>query len=103
MQTPSRTVAVATASYGATYTAAAPVTLTFPGGTAVVGVTLKSTGSMPWTRSMQISLAYRLVNAAGAVVVWDGLRSPLSADVQPGASVPVAAIVNPPLTPGVYT
>jgi hypothetical protein len=103
MQTPSRGVTVATASYGATYTVAAPNTLTFPGGTAVVGVTLKNTGSMPWPRSQQINLAYHLVNAAGNVVVWDGLRSPLSADVQPGASLAVAAIVKAPLTPGVYT
>jgi hypothetical protein len=103
MQTPSRSVTVATPSYGATYTVAAPNTLTAPGAVAVVGVTVKNTGSMPWTKASQINLAYHLTNAAGNVVVWDGMRSPLSAEVQPGASLPVAAIVKAPLTPGVYT
>jgi hypothetical protein len=64
---------------------------------------MKNTGSMPWIRSQQINLAYHLTNAAGNVVVWDGLRSPLSADVQPGSSLPVAAVVKVPLTPGTYT
>ncbi len=102
MQTPSRTVTVATPSYGATYTIASPVTLTTPGGSAVVGVTVKNTGSMPWLRSQQINLAYHISNLAG-VITWDGMRSPLSADVQPGGSIAVAAIVKAPATAGRYT
>jgi hypothetical protein len=102
MQTPVRTISVAAASYGATYTAAAPTTVISPGAMTVVGVTVTNTGAMPWLRSQQINLSYHLANQNG-IVVWDGLRSPLPADVMPGASLAVAVIVKAPATQGVYT
>ena len=101
-------------AYGATYAvaggvagpiAAAGGVAVAAGGTATVPVTVTNTGSLPWLVASQVNLAYHLWTAAGATVVWDGVRTVLPANVQPGQTVTLAATVRAPLgaSAGTYT
>ncbi len=101
MQTPTRAVSVAVPSYGAIYTVPATVTAA-AGATFTVPVTITNTGSLPWLAGMQINLAYHIWTAAGATVVWDGLRTTLPSNVNGGQSVTVNATVKAPATAGTY-
>jgi hypothetical protein len=103
MQTPARTVAFAVMPYGAMYTPAVPTVTAPAGGTTVVGITLTNTGSMPWLRSSAVNLAYHVSTPAGTVITWDGMRSPLTQDVQPGQSLAIAAQIKAPPAAGIYT
>ncbi len=102
MQTPTKTFAAVTPSYGATYVIAGNPVLAPIGGNANVGVTLTNTGSMPWLRASQVNLAYHLTTAAGLMYVWDGARTALPSDVQPGQSIALVATVKAPATAGTY-
>ena len=74
-------------------------------GTAVsVPVTLTNTGTEGWnaTGPNLVDLSYHWTDQTGKTVVWDGDRTPLGADVAPGASRQVAASVTVPAQPGTY-
>jgi hypothetical protein len=58
---------------------------------------------MPWLRSASVNLAYHITTLTGTVVVWDGMRTPLTQDVQPGQSLALAATVKAPTGAGIYT
>ena len=50
-----------------------------------------------------MNLSYHWFDRTGAVVVFDGLRTPLPHDVQPGESVQLRATIQPPDRAGQYT
>jgi hypothetical protein len=92
-----RTAYVATYSVGAT-----PVLL--PGGRATVPVTIVNTGTAAWTAlgPNPVRVATHVTDAKGNVVIWDGARTALAADVAPGASAKVDLIVDAPAAAGPY-
>src|SRR5438445_129930 len=101
MQLPSRSVAVQLPPYGATYAVQSAVT--GQAGTSVtVPVTLTNNGSLAWQGGL-FNVAYHLYSPSGAVVGWDGARSPLPGLVSPGQSIVVNAMVAVPATAGTYT
>ena len=67
-----------------------------------VPVTLTNAGSLVWDPAQKFDLAYHLFDPSGAIIVWDGARTLLSAPVAPGASVTVNATVTLPATPGAF-
>ncbi|HET7701095.1 MAG TPA: SpoIID/LytB domain-containing protein [Candidatus Limnocylindria bacterium] len=98
-------VAVQAATYTATYQVATPPTAVPAGGTAQVAVALTNTGNQTWnaTGANPVNLTYHWYDAAGtAAVVWDGVRTPLGADVAPRGQRTVTANVVAPSAPGTY-
>ncbi len=80
-----------------------PVSALGPRGAAItVPVTLTNAGSLTWDPAQKFDLAYHIFTPSGAVFVWDGTRTLLSAPVAPGASVTVNATVTLPATPGSF-
>ncbi|MDP9245524.1 MAG: N-acetylmuramoyl-L-alanine amidase, partial [Chloroflexota bacterium] len=88
-------------AFGAVYTVPAS-TLGPRGAQITVPVTLTNAGSLTWDPAQKFDLAYHIFTPAGAVVVWDGTRTLLTAPVAPGASVTVNATVTTPATPGAF-
>ncbi len=77
----------------------------FPAGqTATVPVTITNAGAgvFPTTSSYPVNLAYHWYNAAGTSVVWDGVRTKLPADLNPGQAVALQAQVTAPPQGGQY-
>jgi hypothetical protein len=74
------------------------------GATATVPVTIVNTGQsiFPTLTSTPVDLGYHLYDATGKTVVWDGARTKLPADLAPGGSVTVQAVIPPPAEPGTY-
>jgi SpoIID/LytB domain protein len=70
-----------------------------------VNVPLSNSGVAAWnaTGANLIDLSYHWTNATGQDVVWDGLRTPLPADVPAGSSTTVAAKLTTPAASGTYT
>ena len=75
------------------------------GTTYAVNVPVTNRGTALWNAAGQnlVDLSYHWTDAAGKVVVWDGARSPLAADLAAGATAIVAAKVATPADPGTYT
>jgi SpoIID/LytB domain protein len=73
--------------------------------TYTVNVPISNSGVAAWnaTGPNLVDLSYHWTNAAGQVVVWDGVRTPLPADVPPSGSTTVAATVTTPAATGAYT
>jgi hypothetical protein len=71
-------------------------------------VTLKNISPVTWPSKpdtkdrFATNLSYHWLNQKGAVVVFDGLRTPLPQDVKPGESVTLNAIIQAPEKPGKY-
>jgi len=67
-------------------------------------VTVTNTGSAAWTPSggNPVNLAYHWHDAKGNTVVWDGTRTPLAADVAPGAPTTMQMKLTAPATAGTY-
>jgi stage II sporulation protein D len=87
----------------ATYVASPPASV--PASTAfVVSVALNNTGTETWksTAPGLVNLSYHWYDAAGAVVVWDGARTPLGGDVAPTQQRTVQLNVIAPNAPGSY-
>lgn len=51
---------------------------------------------------LRVNLTYRWLDAGGAVVIPDGVRTPLPSPLAPGAAVTVRAVVVAPSRPGEY-
>lgn len=70
-----------------------------------VPVRLTNTGERAWTVTGGdfFSLSYHLLDASGELVNYDGARTFLPADVMPGETVAVRALVLAPADPGIYT
>src|SRR5438067_1871077 len=88
----------------ATYTATPPASMG-AASDAIVSVAVTNSGTATWTAAgpQPVDLAYHWHDAAGNTVVWDGLRTPLAADVAPGQSVTLQARVVAPSGSGQYT
>ena len=72
-------------------------------------VTVKNTSKNVWPSKPNekgrnaVNLSYHWIDRKGTVVVFDGLRTPLPKDVQPGESVQLRATIQPPDRAGQYT
>ena len=96
--------ASAVPAYGATFTATTiPPLVTAQ--TYTLPVTVKNAGTATWTAAgaNPIAVSYHWHDASGTTVVWDGLRTPLAADVAPNATATIQARVIAPSAPGTYT
>ena len=80
-------------------------TLGLSGAAATVPIALTNTGNFIWNAAgtTPVHLGYHWVDAGGTVVVWDGVRSSLAADVAPGATQTIQAQLQFPATAGTYT
>ena len=89
--------------FRATYQLPAVPQLTL-GQPASIPVTITNTGQsrFPTLTSTPVDLGYHLYDATGRTIVWDGARTKLPADLLPGASVTVQALVPPPVDAGTY-
>ncbi|MGH2451733.1 MAG: SpoIID/LytB domain-containing protein [Candidatus Limnocylindria bacterium] len=68
-------------------------------------VPITNIGTDPWSPAgpNPVRLAYHWHDQNGNTIVWDGVRSELTGDVAPGATVTVNATVQTPETAGTYT
>jgi hypothetical protein len=75
-----------------------------PGGRTALPVTVRNDGIVGWAAGgpSPVHAAVHLYDAAGNTVLWDGARTVLASDVQPGASVALSLVVDAPLRPGIY-
>lgn len=102
--TPATATIAVGSGFGATYAPVAQAA-TFDSGTAgAVDVRVTNSGTVAWPAagSNPMRLSYHWVKD-GAILVWDGLRGALAADVAPGATVTVSLPVLPPEQAGTYT
>jgi hypothetical protein len=90
------------ASFGANY-AIVPVTGT-ASSTTTVPITLGNTSNFAWPAAgaNPVTLSYHWLTTAGKTVVWDGLRTKLSADVPAGQLTQLQANLAFPSAPGTY-
>ena len=88
----------------ATYSIATPPTTAPANATVQVSVVVTNTGTEAWpaTGADRVDLSYHWYDASGNVVVWDGARTFLSADVAVGGQQTVSASVAAPATAGSY-
>jgi len=91
--------AVLAALYAATVPRAAAA-----GATIQVSVTVTNTGTELWNASgaNPVNLAYHWLSVSGAVLVWEGTRTPLGGDVAPGTARALNAAVALPSAGGAY-
>jgi SpoIID/LytB domain protein len=74
------------------------------GGTYDVPIVLKNSGAAAWnaTGPNLVDLSYHWSDTAGKTVIWDGTRTPLVANVEPGATANVTLKLGTPRDPGTY-
>jgi hypothetical protein len=70
-------------------------------GALTIPVTVQNTGSEPIESAKQDFLTYHLIDAAGRMVTWDGVRTVLPT-IAPGATLKVNMKVDPPKAPGKF-
>ncbi|MEA2660781.1 MAG: hypothetical protein QOH08_353, partial [Chloroflexota bacterium] len=94
----------ATPAFSATYGAISLPSL-LNGTTYTITVPVSNSGIATWnaTGPNLVDLSYHWTDLSGTVVVWDGTRTALPADVAPGAGTQVSASITTPRTPGSYT
>ncbi len=92
-------------TYGASYDTSAVPRSAAAAATFTASVRVTNSSSFTWTSTgtAPVRLAYHWVDAAGAAVVWDGVRTNLGPDLAPGASATLAATVAAPAAKGAYT
>ena len=75
------------------------------GGQYTVNVTVRNAGAAAWTFAglNPITLSYHWTDITGNVVVWDGVRTRLAADLAPNSSAAVPATIVAPNAAGSYT
>ena len=88
----------------ATYVAAAQGPIA-PGAALTIPVTVRDQGDGAWRAigDGAVKLAYHVYDAAGTLVTWDGARSALPSDLEPGSELTVPMQLVAPSTTGVYT
>jgi SpoIID/LytB domain protein len=76
-----------------------------PGETRSIPVAIRNQGDSTWTSGGEhpVKLAYHVYDAAGSLVAWDGLRTALPSDVEPGHELVVQMGIAAPGTTGIYT
>ncbi len=104
----SRTVSVTTPAYAVSWTADDTPAAMAASATVSVNLSLTNAGSLTWPSAgaNPVRVAYHWRSGAcpgGAPVTWDGLRTPLPADVPSGGSVSgLVSTVRAPVAPGTY-
>jgi Ig-like domain from next to BRCA1 gene len=79
-----------------------------PGQTVSADVTIKNASSRTWPsetdskRQHAVNLSYHWLDRKRQMVVYDGLRTPLPRDLNPGESVTLKATIRAPEKPGEY-
>ena len=88
----------------ASYAPAASAQSTFVLGPNPFTVTVSNTGTVTWPAggAAPVHLSYHWLDATGQVVVWDGSRAALPADIAPGQSAEIAIAVASPPAVGPY-
>ncbi len=91
-------------TYRAAYLASAGATAG-PGASLSLPVTVTNVGSATWTAAGggAVALAYHVYDRDGALVLWDGTRTPLGTPLLPGQSRALALAVTAPGGAGDYT
>ncbi|MGH2451734.1 MAG: S8 family serine peptidase [Candidatus Limnocylindria bacterium] len=94
----------ANGGYGATYQIAPGASALTIGVPETLPVEVRNTGTHAWiaTGAQPVRLSYHWYTAAGALVVWDGLRAALPKDVPPGEAATVDLFIEPPTAAGAY-
>ena len=94
---------VAPVTYAAVFGAPATAAAYFGEGK-TLQVTVTNAGNIPWnaTGPNPVTLSYHVFDPSGNAVIWDGPRTPLTADVAPGASATLAISYVAPSTAGTY-
>ena len=98
-------VTVQPASYVATYQVPNPPQPAAAGAVVQIPLTLTNTSNIAWnsTGANPVNLTYHVYDVTGAnAIVWDGMRTPLGADVAPAGTRPVTANVQLPPNGGQY-
>lgn len=92
-----------TSGYGATYTPGTVPTL-LPGGRAILPLVIRNDGVATWTAggATPVRVSSHIVDALGRIVIWEGARTSLAADVAPGGTVTTTLVADMPLVPGSY-
>ncbi len=100
--TPDDTPTTVGADFHASYQVAGALPAFTAGKPATVPVTIMNLGKgvFPVSSANPVDLGYHWYDAAGNVLVWDGTRTRLPADLGPGQSVTVQALVTAPSTGG---
>ncbi|HEV2010919.1 MAG TPA: SpoIID/LytB domain-containing protein [Candidatus Limnocylindria bacterium] len=95
---------VSPALYAATYSISA-TTAVLLGESRAAAVTVTNNGNVPWSASgaNPVNLAYHLNAANGSVLVWDGARTGIGADLLPGQSRSINVAYTAPTAIGTYT
>jgi len=90
-------------AYGAGYSSGVP-SATIAGTSTSVPIIVTNNSNFPWLASgaNPVTLSYHWSTSSGATVVWDGLRTKLAADLQPGQSVQLQASLAFPSAAGTY-
>ena len=98
------TVAVGAARYAASYTIAA-ATNVFLGESRTLPVTVINSGNIAWNAlgANPIAVGYHILDAGGRLVVWDGSRTAIGADLLPGQSRTLNVGYTAPSAIGTYT
>ena len=79
-------------------------TLARSGGITAVPFTIRNTSNFTWPAegTNPVTLSYHWADASGNIVQWDGVRTKLSRDLEPGQSVTLQAQVAFPVAQGTY-
>ena len=95
---------VAPALYAAGYSISATAQALL-GESRAVAITVTNRGNVPWLVSgpNPINLSYHVYATNGNVVIWDGGRTGLGSDLQPGESRSINVVYTAPTTIGSYT
>src|SRR5439155_900086 len=98
-------VTVQPAILTASYVAQTPPQAAPAGNAIQIAVALTNNGNQTWSvaGSNPVNLTYHWYDATGNTVVWDGLRTPLAADIAPGATATANVKVATPQMGGTYT
>jgi hypothetical protein len=76
--------------------------------TVLVDITIKNTSTKTWpskpneTGRYAVNLSYHWLGPKRQMIVFDGLRTPLPRDLDPGESVTLRATIQPPAKAGEY-
>lgn len=100
-----RAVSASLPAFAATYDATGAPRSATSGASFGARVTLTNTSQTAWSAAAPtaVKLSYHWLDANGNVSVWDGVRTPLPADLPPGGTVTLVANVLAPAVRGAYT
>lgn len=73
-----------------------------PGAEARERLVVRNDGSLPWTVGSGFALSYHWFSRSGAMVSWDGERTPVERTLAPGDAMAIEARLQAPDQPGLY-